>query len=57
MGKDLVGLIEVVAEDVSVNLGQLGSGFPAMEVAEDSPLRLPAHSAHFPAVCRCQTNS
>lgn len=42
----------MVAEDVSVDLGELGSGFPAMEVSEDSPLHLPAHSAHLPAVCR-----
>lgn len=52
VGEDLVGLVEVVAEDVGVYLGKLGSGFPAVEVAEDSPLRLPAHSAHLLAVCR-----
>lgn len=42
VGKDLVGLVEVVAEEVGVDLGELGSGFAAVEEAEDPPLHLPA---------------
>lgn len=46
MGEDLVGLVEAVAEEVGVDLGELGSGFVAMEEAEDSPLHLAASFAH-----------
>ncbi|TQD85149.1 hypothetical protein C1H46_029323 [Malus baccata] len=35
-----------MAEEVGVDLAEMGSGFVAMEEAEDSPLRLTACSAH-----------
>jgi hypothetical protein len=44
--EDLVGLVEAMAEEVGVDLGELGSGFVAVEEAEDSPLHLAASSAH-----------
>lgn len=48
MGEDLVRLVEVVAEEVSVDLSELGECFAAVEEAEDPPLHLPATStAHI----------
>lgn len=49
MGEEKVRLVEVMAEEVGVDLGQFSSGVMAMEEAKDSPLRLPATSAHPPA--------
>lgn len=46
MGKDLVGLVEAVAEEVSVDLTELFAGFVAVEKAEDSPFDLATSLAH-----------
>lgn len=47
MGQDLVGLVEEVTEEVGVDFSELGSGFPAVEEAEDPPFNLPGGSTHF----------
>lgn len=44
--EDLVGLVEAMAEEVGMDLRELGSGFVAVEEAEDSPLHLAASFAH-----------
>lgn len=36
-----------MAEEVGVDLGELGSGFTAVEEVEDPPLHLPPTSAHL----------
>lgn len=46
MGEDLVGMVKSMAEEVSVDLRELGSGFMAMEEAEDPPFDLTASPAH-----------
>lgn len=35
VGQDLVGLVEMVTENVGMDLSKLGSGFPAMELPDD----------------------
>lgn len=47
VGEDLVRLVEVVAEEMGMDFGESGSGFVAVEEVEDSPLHLPASSAHL----------
>jgi hypothetical protein len=46
MGKDLVRLVKAVAEEVGMDFRELGSGFVAVEEAEDSSLDLEASFAH-----------
>lgn len=46
MGEDLVGLMETMAEEVGVNLSEMGSRFVAVKKAEDSPLDLHTVLAH-----------
>lgn len=46
MGEDLVGLVEAMAEEVGVDLSEMGSGFVAMKEAEDSSLDLETVLAH-----------
>lgn len=47
--EDLIGLVEAVAEEVGVDLGDLGPGLAAMEESQDGSLRLQiarAYSLH-----------
>lgn len=53
MGQDLVGLVEEVAEEVGVDFSELGSGFAAVEEAEDPPFNLPGGSTHFSFLFFC----
>lgn len=46
MGKDLVGLVETMAEEVGVDLRELFSSFVAVKETEDPPLGLSARLAH-----------
>lgn len=47
MGEELVGVVEMVAEKVSMDFSEMGSGFPAVEKVEEPPLhRLPGSSVH-----------
>lgn len=50
--EDVVGLMEVVAEDVSMDLGKMYPATAAVEMAEDFPFNLPdrAASTHFMTV-------
>lgn len=47
MGDDLVELVKAMAEDVAVDLTELGSGFVTVEEPENPPLGLTADSAHI----------
>lgn len=47
MGDDLVELVKAMAEEVAVDLTELGSGFVAVEEPENPPLGLTANSAHI----------
>lgn len=47
MGEELVGVVEMVAEEVSMDFSEVGSGFPAVQKVEEPALhRLPASSVH-----------
>lgn len=48
VGEKLVGVVEMVAQEVSVNFSEVVSGFPAMEKVEESPFHtLDAACAHL----------
>lgn len=47
MGDDLVELVKAMAEDVAVDLTELGSGFVTVEEPENPPLGRTADSAHI----------
>ena len=50
VGKDLVGLVKALTEEMSMDFAEVFSGFVAMEEAEDLSLQLqgsPAHSVLF----------
>lgn len=47
MGDDLVELVKAMAEEVAVDLTELGSGFVTVEQPENPPLGLTANSAHI----------
>lgn len=47
MGDDLIELVKAMAEDVAVDLTELGSGFVTVEEPENPPLGLTADSAHI----------
>lgn len=47
MGDNLVELVKAMAEDVAVDLTELGSGFVTVEEPENPPLGLTADSAHI----------
>ncbi|KAL0387357.1 UNVERIFIED_CONTAM: hypothetical protein Sradi_2617500 [Sesamum radiatum] len=42
MGKELVGVVKAVAEKVTVDFTEAGSGVAAVEEAEEPPLHLSA---------------
>lgn len=46
MGEDLVELAKAMAKEVAVDLEEMGSGFAAVEEAENPPLSLTASFAH-----------
>lgn len=47
MGEKLVGMVKLVAEELSVDLSEVGSSFPSMEEVEEAPLHhLPVASSH-----------
>lgn len=45
MGEELVGVVEVVAEEVGVDFQEVGSSFAAVEEVENPPFHLPAASS------------
>lgn len=49
MGEKLVGVVELVAKKMAVDLGKVGAGVAAVEEAEEPPLYLSAASAHVSA--------
>lgn len=48
VGEDLVGLVEAVAEEVGVDLGESGPGLAAVEEPQDGSLRLEIARAYSP---------
>lgn len=46
VGEDLVGLVEAVAEEVGVDLGEPGPGLAAVEESQDGSLRLQVARAY-----------
>lgn len=51
MRENLIGLVELVAEEMGVDFKKPSSGFAVVKMTEDSPLNFSAGSAHFLSLC------